>query len=324
MPNIARKVAALVFIVAACTVTSPAAAARAPQSPSNPNGITITPAALSLTLAKGQKETSTSFGITNRYPVAVTLQLQFERSQQQLQAKDPRPQLSMSHRTLSIAPGETAQEAITLRDSNDFAPGSQLVDLVITQQSSAGQGVGILPSVRLPISLIKIEGAITSLNVQTISGGGAAMSLPSTVAVTIRNTGNMVAIPHGTVTIMAPGGKIVGKGALNVASRAISPDAEQTLQTPITSLGAGILPGNYRIAVSYGLGGDTGSETAITSLLYAAWWHIAVLLGIGAAAWYVIRHTAILSRTRAWTSWKRKPPAAAPPKRHLLIGRDIT
>src|SRR6185369_6994794 len=109
----------------------------------------------------------------------------------------------------------------------------------------------------------------------------------SHVSVGVRNTGNMIAIPHGIVTVEAPNGAVLAQGVFNQESRAVSPGADMTLRTSLTKLGNPILPGAYTIRFTYGLGGETATKTADDQFLLLAWWHSIILLALAVVGWYL-------------------------------------
>ncbi|HSX17585.1 MAG TPA: hypothetical protein VLH86_05815 [Patescibacteria group bacterium] len=295
------------------------AATRSSLAAPASGGVTISPAAPTLELKKGEQQATAKFMVTNNYPATITLHFAFEQSANNpLHVADPRGQLSLAGSDITLEPGKGAEQVLTLRDDQAMTPGSQSVDLVVSQQGVSGQnGVGVLPSMRLPVTLIKDDGAVTSLGSATIAGPSLAMGVPSAVNVTLHNTGNMNVIPRGVVTVESPTGAVLAKGVLNEASKAVSPGAAITLATKLTILGGATVPGSYTLRVSYGQGGDAAAQTAATQFVFVAWWHIAVVLAFAYAGWFIVRHP---------DRFRRKPHRKehAPPKRPLLIGRDIT
>jgi hypothetical protein len=135
--------------------------------------------------------------------------------------------------------------------------------------------------------------------------------MPHSLGVTLHNKGNVIAIPHGVITVSGPNGK-VQQGVLNTSSLAVSPGQDLALTAQLTNLEGIWLPGIYRATISYGLGGDQVATTASSIFFYVAWWHIAGLLLIGFGIYHLVRH---LRQPR-----RRKPSSAHhPPGRALLM-----
>jgi hypothetical protein len=276
---------------------------------------------MTLSPAAGQQEQHSSFTITNTYTAPIELRVAFAAPVHAVDAdKQVLQALSVDEANVTLAAGQSITKTISLHATNKLAPGSQRADVVILQSPSAS-GVRILPELRLPIILIKEDGAITSLGLGAVARPIIAFNTPTTIDVTLKNTGNMIAIPRGFVTITTPGGKVIGKGTLNTSSAAINPGSEVRFTTPLTILSSAALPGFYNAVISYGLGGDLPSKTGDARFLYIAWWHIAVLLGLGGGAYYLLRHVDLSRRPAKEAILNTRRPT---PKRKTLIGRDIT
>jgi hypothetical protein len=292
-------------------------------TPSSAAGsITITPAAVKLELAKGASEATTTVNITNNYAAAVALHFAVDKSQQNTGTPDTaRSHMTFSSADVTVAAGETLRQVVTLHDAATISPGSQAADMVVTHGNQPGQGVGVLPSMRLPVTIIKQDGAITSLGLTNIAGPSVAMSVPATINVTLHNTGNMVAIPRGVISIESPSGNVLASGVLNEASLAVSPGRDITLAAKLTKLGSAVLPGAYSVRLSYGLGGDAATATATKQFVFVAWWQPLAVAALAFVAWYMVIRRDIFHRP---TKKHFEPIARPVPKRPALIGRHIT
>lgn len=298
-----------------------AVAALLPASSSRAeSGLMLTPATLRLSLAKGKAADSAEFTITNKYDRLVTLNFAFEPAAGTPDAIEPADHLRIKRSYVMLNPGDSLRQVVTLLDSKQLGPGSFPADLVITQTNTTSANVGVLASIRMPLVLVKEDGAVSALGLTTLSGPGLSLIMPRSLTAVIHNTGNMIAIPRGVLTVVGPGGQVLRSGALNTASLAVSPGQDLTLTTPLNQLKDPLLPGFYNIKLSYGLGGGAPVQTATTWFFYIAWWHV-MLLGLVAAALYLGRkHVGRLRRGLRKLSRTHHPP----PKRTMLIGRDIT
>jgi len=315
MRRVAVSILVIAFVGCALSLGGQRTVAAAPA------GITLTPAAVNLELTAGHTETTTTIQVSNHYGVPVGLRFSFAASDRDLANKYvPSTELSVAAPDLVVPAGESMAQSITLRDTPALRPGSRLANLVVTQYGATADGIGILPALQLPVTIIKDDGAVTSLGLTTIAGPSFAIGMPSTITATIHNTGNMIAIPRGVVTITAPNGTVVGKGTLNVASAAVAPDASLQFKTPITQLGNAMLPGIYRITVTYGTGGGQASKGATSSFFFVAWWHGVLALAAGAVAWYIARN---IHRLKQHFKRPPTPHRHRPHRRPVLIGRDL-
>jgi hypothetical protein len=311
-------------ILTALLVMAPVASARAAHTPTQ-GGVRIAPAAIRLELTKSQNQTSTSFSLTNTYSTPVTLQLAIQHSAQNAHGNvDPTTLVSLDSPILTIPAGATSSETVTLRDSKNLSPGSQIVDLVVVQHSAGNgsAGVGVQPAVRLPVTIIKDDGAVMSLGLTNIASPGFTMQSPRAITVTIKNTGNLVAIPRGIVTIRDPRGVVIGQGVINTASAAIVPGSELKTAVAITAITQATAPGAYHLTATYGLGGDSGDKTVSVSYVFVAWWHIATIIAGVLAAILIITN---FRHIRHYIAAHRKKPdriKGPPAKRRILIGRN--
>lgn len=276
------------------------------------SGVTITPATLTLTLVPDSQEQTAEFSVTNKYDAPITLRFTFE---PRLNATNQSPvkHLSISNPELVLAPKETVKQVVTVRDDDRLGPGSQLADLVIYQLSTPGTNVTVQPGIRMPLVVVKQDGAVAGLALTKVEAPRLSLSMPDTLGVTLHNKGNVISIPRGVITVSGPGGE-VKRGVLNTSSQAVAPGGNLTLRTPLTKVEGAQLPGFYRVSVSYGLGGDQKPVSASSTFFYIAWWHVALLLLAGVAARYFIR--------RSHLTHRKKPSAAHhPPGKSLLLRR---
>lgn len=318
--NTSRFIAALALV--GLLAIAPARPVHA-TAPTN-GGVRIAPAAIRLELPKGVDAAHATINISNTYAANISLQFAVTRAPQNARGSvDPTTLIALNTSQVTIAPRQTATVTLTLHDTQALAPGSQSAELTVTQQIAATTGVGVQPAVRLPITIIKDDGAVTSLSITNIDSSRFIMQPPHTVTVTARNTGNVVTIPRGIVTIRDPRGMVIGQGAINTASAAIEPGKELHIPVSITNLSSMILPGPYHITALYGLGGDASQLSLQATAVYIAWWHIALIIGGGIGVFLAVRYIRRFIRLLYMRHKKPTPPTPPPPvKRRILIGRN--
>jgi hypothetical protein len=309
-----RHASKIALVVAAMLPMLGGVAAAAPAP-----GLTITPAALSVTLAKDTPQQTAAFTITNTYnrPVEVQFTIEPAAGQPGAQANNLAKYITIAHPAITVEAGATFHQTLTVHNSPILSPGSQTAELVTTQSGQGGALVGVLPAVRLPLIIIKEDGAVAGLQLQGLTHARFGLSLPDSAAPRISNTGNVIAIPRGVVTINGPGGAVVRQGALNVASAAIAPGGTQTIASSLAKTNTAHWPGIYRTTVQYGLGGGQRTGSYSTWFFYAAWWHVALFVGIALGTYYGLKR---LRRSGA----ARASSAHAPPGKLSLFRRGRT
>lgn len=286
-------------------------------SAASKGGLTLSPATITLNLAAGSTRQNADFTVTNQYDAPMTISFSFEAKEEEPGAKiKPSGYLAVAQQSVTLAAGESSKQTITLTDNGKLGPGSQLADLLISQAGASGSNIGILPSIRMPLVIVKQDGAVSSVSLAKLSSSRFGFTIPASFDATLHNDGNVIAIPRGKIIVTAPDGSVVRQGVLNTSSSAVAPGDDITLNTPINNLEGAFWPGIYRTTLSYGLGGGQAAKTASGWFFYVAWWHILALAIMGAAGYFGIKYLPKIQR--------KHPPAHHPPKRTLLIGRDIT
>jgi len=305
-----RRIFAGAVLLVLCLISILAGRAHAETT-----GITITPADIVLELPVGEKQTTTSFVVTNHYATPVQLSFAFEPRLETPNMSAIINRLHSSQTVVEVAAGQTVTQSITLHDDAQLSPGSHTADIVVTQSNSTAQQVGVASSIRIPLTAVKQDGATQQLLLAGFSAPRFVWSMPNSIQTSLRNSGNVIGIPRGFISITAPNGETVGKGTLNVPSTAIAPNTLLTLDTQLTKLTSARWPGIYTLELHYGLAGQTQAKTI--RFLYATWWHaLAAIICMLAVIWGVRR-----MRRPAQITLSPPIPKA---KKALLIGRDIS
>lgn len=269
------------------------AAAPAHTQATVQGGITISPATATLSLAPGQHQQQTSFTITNRYGSPITLHFDFAQAVGTPGvALSAVKQLDITPRDATVDAGSTVTPTLSLTDSPMLAPGSQQVNLTITQTAAAGGNVSVVPSIRIPLVVIKQAGALSRLSASSISKPGFAVQLPKSATFTLHNTGNVITIPHGYISLQDPRGQKVSKSVINTASAALLPGSQAQLAVSVIPLTHAWLPGMYRTVLTYGAGGGAPATTISTRFLYVPLWEILATALLGAFI-YCVRQVQI-------------------------------
>jgi len=290
------------------------AGASAHATAATPGSITLTPATLTLTLPNGQSKVQGQFTIANNYATPMTLNLGFTQT-----VKTPGgnqtvlKQLAVTPATVVIPGDSSASPVVTLTDASTLAPGSQDVDLTITEGATTGNNVAVVASIHMPLVIIKEAGAVTRLSVSHIQKPGFALILPTKTTLTIHNSGNVVAIPRGYATITNPRGQPLSKGIVNTGSVALAPSSQASFTTRLTVLDRAWLPGEYHMHVVYGVGGNSANSEATVSFFYMPVWELLLLIPLAAFIYccYLL-----------WVEWSvRRALRQKPQKTHKQTGK---
>lgn len=274
-------------------------------------GLTITPATLTLSVPKGETDKTTTFTLSNHYPRPVTIRFAFEARTGSPSSTNPGSYLKLAQDVVTIDANGSFTQTILFRDETSVTPGSHQADLVITQIAAQTSDVSVQPSVRMPVVLVKEDGAISSIALTKLSGSGFHLTMPESLTATISNTGNMIAIPRGFVQISTIGGSVIRKGVLNTSSFAVSPSGNVALATPLNALNAALWPGFYKTTVSYGLGGGQASASVSSWFVYVAWWHLVILVCLIVAARYLRTYVAARTRKARFARRLKRPAFAS-------------
>jgi hypothetical protein len=268
--GLAGLLAAVLAVTPARGFAAAATTAAQPQG-----GVTVTPAALTLTLKKGTEAAHSNFTIANSYRTEVALHFSFAQPVQTPGARSALSNVQITPQDVVVPAGASAVQTVTLTDSSSLAPGSQQLELVMTQQIAPGAGtVSIVPSIRLPLATVKEEGAVTSFAAAVQNTPAFSLTIPPAVLIVVRNTGNMAAVPRGYVSITDPRGREVSKGVLNTGSQAVTPGNSLRLSTHMVMVDHPWPPGPYHVQVFYGSGGGQQASLASVRMVYLPVWQI--------------------------------------------------
>lgn len=268
-------------------LTAPPASVQAATSA----GIAITPAQLTLRLPTGMSSVVASFSLTNQYNTPVSIHLAIQSSDANVaSAHSVTANLTLSQADITLNAGQTVTEAVTLTDSSNLPPGSQIANLLVAQATPASSRVTIGGALQLPVVTIKEAGAVARLGGARLRVPGFGWSLPTTVTTSLRNTGNVLTLPRGFVTITAPNGRLMSKGVLDDAASAISPGSSTVIAAKLAAIHTARWPGVYTVTLTYGLGGGQSGAVLIRHVVYIAWWHVLVGVPAVIGLWYAVRY----------------------------------
>ena len=257
-------VAATLLVVAGRTAA--AASIVAPQAPA---GITISPSQKDITINPGLITANTAITITNNSGARLIGQLRLLDIDVSQGTGYSFLNPSTGHGadyglanwmtlpngdTINIANGQALTIPIRIDNRADLAPGGHYGALVVAFGSpSAAAGAGKADFKQQLASLLFIKKRGGERNGLTLTDIKAvpANSLPTTVVLNFKNTGNVHVAPIGYVTVANPSGKVVAKGIINTDATLLLPGASKLLESRLQLLGTQLDSGRYTVTAYY-------------------------------------------------------------------------
>lgn len=136
--------------------------------------------------------------------------------------------LTFESNVLDLDPGETHTFEVQVKNRQDISPGGHYAAIVARQVQTAGE-TSVAPAVSALIFMRKSGGERFNLSVQKLTWPRfpVAFSIPSTIALTFQNAGNIHVVPYGTIEVIDSFGRVVRKGVLNTSSLIIMPESRR-------------------------------------------------------------------------------------------------
>lgn len=301
------------------------AAAINPQPPA----MTVSPAYSTVQVGSKQPQSSLSVGVRNSYDVPITILASLSGLDVHSNALVPTatPEKTVS-RLVSISPTEIVVPAhgskniiVTIKDDPSLSPGGHYLSLLLTQASVASdqkiQQVSLKTAVSATIYLVKEDGAVRSVDATSLRISRSLFSLPTTANIRFHNTGNVVIIPRGVVTIGQVRKPILGQAVVNQDSVPLYPGSATTLQAVLHPAVSDLWPGRYYVQLQYRPDGLDATKVRLVQFWYVPIFYIFLIVILA-----IIIMALILPKTRRWLlaslslKPRRQTPPYAPPQLH--------
>jgi hypothetical protein len=173
--------------------------------------------------------------------------------------------LSIDRPDLDIPAGQQAVINVTITNDNGLAPGAHYA-AIITSASRPDAKTGqltITPKVSSLIFATKKGGDFYNEHLESVSTNGSFWSLPSSVDVRLKSTGNTYITPRGIVWLMQ-GQDQVYKGIINAQSAFVLPGMVRNFNVPLNKIAhfkSGLFYTKYTLRVDYRYDGDSSFAT---------------------------------------------------------------
>ena len=207
--------------------------------------------------------------------------------------------ITLDRNTVFIPATSSKQIVVHIDNRRSLAPGGHYAAILATAVSETGTvpndpRVNLHQVIASLILLRKDGGAEPGLDlVQFTPKPKSWIHLPTSVDLRFHDAGNVHVVPHGTLAMTDPVGKLIAKGILNEDSVTVFPESFRRMNSGLMNVRAAWLPGRYTLTATYRFdGGNTvGAETtsfwylgnALTGLL------LALILCISAGILWLLR-----------------------------------
>ncbi|MEI6650934.1 MAG: hypothetical protein WCL23_05950 [Candidatus Moraniibacteriota bacterium] len=164
--------------------------------------------------------------------------------------------VSLQNDTLVVQAGQTESVNGYVENRESLSPGGHYGAIYLKNEDTSGaidseQNVSFNPSMASLLFVRKVGGEIYGLDLDSTDFTHAAFSLPDSVKLRFRNTGNVHVTPRGTVAVIDPLGKTVERGIINEPSSIVLPESFRSLKTSLMRSVTAFVPGRYTLYASY-------------------------------------------------------------------------
>lgn len=334
MRRITVRLSVLMTIIALNLVPGSALAA-APAAASPPLGIALTPAIQDRVLGPAEKSVSFSVDLSNQTDQPVTFALSsndFTALNQTggvafLGSDIKRVTdghglssiLKLDAAVVTLAPNSSRKITARINDVSKLAPGGHYAAILAQALPSGNPVRGNRVTINQVVSsLVFLETAgkgSKTLQLLKPSISNIAFSLPESVNLIFKATGNTQTIPRGVVTI-DHGKREIGRGIINENSALLLPGSNRLLPTAISGEKHPWWPGRYTVRVQYRYEGSLGVTRYEKSFLYINIQALLLSLLLAVAAGYTLYRT-----RKYWIRLARRsqPQVTAIRKRLIVI-----
>ena len=186
-----------------------------------------------------------------------------------------------------VAPNSKSQLDVTVKNDDNFTPGGHYGAVLFERADLPGDPekdtteVAINQVFSALVYVRKVGGEIFSLSLIDREYRQSLWRLPDTITLRFENTGNVHAVPRGTVRISDPLGRMVSRATINETSGLVLPQSKRVFTERFQSLAFAWLPGHYSVRVDYRYDGKDDFEVVGEKYWYFPPVFFVMLLGVG-------------------------------------------
>lgn len=260
------------------------------------SGLSFTPAFLRVTLPKGENVQYASVAIRNNTTAAAKLKASVvdvdinstELTPLSSTNSAAARAITVTNPTITLQPAQSINLMVKV-DGTRLASGGQYASILIKEEVlSAGKSVPITQAVSIGVFVIKEEGSVRSLTIQSRLPSGVRFNAPKKLDLQLKANGNLAVIPHAAITVQE-GDEVIAKATINDRSESIMPDQNKTFPVNF-SYEKSLSPGRHTVLVTYRYEGQPVPEVKEATFWYLpAWYLLLIAAGITTAVLF-IRH----------------------------------
>lgn len=289
------------------------------------NGITVTPAIVTISIGAADTQKSETINIHNGFSSSVSLALSLASVDQANGILVPSGSLDehlakvlfVSDQTMTLAAGESKQVTITAVNGPDLKPGGSYATLVVKQLEQSKNTVGLQSAVSTGIFLIKEDGAIRSLTLDSVKISRILFEQPKTVTLQFTNNGNVQIVPRGQVVVASSNlQQIYKRGIINQESIMILPDKSLRINVPLITTANSWIPTKHQLIVQYRYDGSEEIKTYKQSFLYIPFYVFILLILLIIMAYYGVKNVRKRKKRPIPSIVKSQP---MPPTKRIIV-----
>lgn len=229
--------------------------------------------------------------------------------------------ITLSETDVSLSPHQSRNIKLHVENSNQLTPGGHYASILIKQIDDSISGVGFVPAVSVSVYVIKEDGAQRSIQFSTHPLPKVALSLPNSIRVMAKNSGNVVIIPRAYISL-GRGLDIFKSAVVNEVSQPLAPNGEYSSNVPLKSVKSVWVPSKVTLQIQYRYQGSEYIQQMDQDFWYIPWQTI--LLGISVIAIIIWQRNSIrlLIRrlNRLFSKKSRKPLTSKQEEPKLIDG----
>ena len=271
--------------------SSVATAAPAITITAQSSGITVAPAQVIAQVGSKQLQTTTTIGVRNNFDATITVTAVLNGFDVRNNALVPTTiaerslsgVVSLSPAEITIPPGGSKNINVNVHDTDSLSPGGHYLSILLTETAENGRPgssqLSLKPAVSATLYVIKEDGAVRSIQAQSLRLNHSLFSLPKTADATFFNNGNVPSVPRGVVQVSrSVNSSALAQGVLNQQSAPLYQNSSITLQAKLQKLAAVRLPGQYRASLQYRYDGQDSTNQITSTFWYIPKVFVAVTL----------------------------------------------
>lgn len=262
-------------------------------------GIAVSPAIVTVTLNKTDETQVAYIGVKNYYTTDVTLSAELKGVDPDTASLAPTKepdanlakQVNITPAVFTLPPQGSINIQISVTNSDTLSPGGSYAALLIKPTGDMADDVGLQPAISANLFIVKEQGARRQLDVVQVGLSRLLWELPTRANITFANTGNVINVPRGLITISDHSQNVIyKKGIINEGSLSIWPSKQITLDVPLQTLSKKWLPGRRTVLLQYRSEDATTINSYSVNILYIPTLYGLVPLGLALGTWLFLRY----------------------------------